>query len=66
MVAKIRSIAWVEFPGAPPINHLADTFVWKEGSQKPLTAICGGEKHAVVYRKDGIYCRYCVGHEAIV
>jgi len=67
MVKKptVRPVAWVAL-GSPGIYHLVDAFVWKQEAQEPLKPMCDTRKHALVYRRDGVYCRFCVVHEGLL
>lgn len=52
-------IEW-ESIGIPSVYHLLR--VDKEASNIPL---CGGNDIALVCRRDGLYCRYCISLEGV-
>lgn len=62
----MKLLSW-QGVGIPDVHHLFEVEVWKpgraaKGSKLPL---CGGRRDAMVYREDGLYCRYCVALEGV-
>ena len=62
MVTVIRPVQWHTL-GTRAVLHLFD--VRDKASPFDPAPLCGQRGIAVVERRDGTYCRFCVAHEGL-
>ncbi len=61
----VRSVAWVRL-GTPSVSHLVTATVYPSGPSKPEPLCQSRKPNAIVYREDGMYCRYCIVQEGVL